>query len=1123
MRLRTRTTIIVGAVTAAVLAGGVSPAAAVSEQAAAAEAVAGRMLEAPRADALVKRLPVRVVVRVPARTSRLWVRVGGRNVTARFRRTRGSLRLAHLGRGDGLRYGRNHLSMLAERRGGRPVVDTRSFVLARRHPELVRLRVRRGPVTSLNLRVAGEATLAQEHFGQPGEVARRLAVIRRERTVRVWLNGRPITRAVDRSRPTRWTASLSATHGLRYGVNRLRILVAEPDRGRYAVLRRRFVVRRDRHLAAAGWDTATTVRGSVRLDGRRSRTTHGGRPDHTWRILSKPRGSRAKLRRTGSARPLLTPDRRGRYVIGLTVRARTKRVSASQATSSSADRVTVTAGPASLRVPFKALTYQGGPGIQVGDTFYPNPRPGEIQWLTLDRATLTPTKEGNSWVDATWAGDHGIKMFSDAVSPPNPGEPDDPNKLGLDQLVILSYAVPAFRPDPAVPPDQLDAFNTALKAVGVGPIKQPMSAETLAVVGVPSGGDGSGWYTLGSSIQDLLKGWLMPDATSDSSGAARFRFRPERVAFDTSSSSTANTNTMTLGDRRLDAALPAGATGGFQLVMFDPIDLSVYDNEVYATNGVADPVSGLTAMANLLTGVTGPPQHVAVQSIGRVAPSPNHGDPAFNAWYDLSQALAAYGANPHIFNTVDRSYAFLGGSTLERGEVLDSSSAFVIDPTKNPPKRESGTLSGDMSSGADGYFEPVATSPSDSFESPLYDIVFQDPAPWPYTCSTCDPNTPGAAVDVAAYKRALADITAKLPDLKDWYPDLRQAYVGDDTLPYDHSSTFLANLPYPGDGRTCTQDPGPPDPSKPAFTRYTREQFCNLSDELQLEFDWLDLIRNRFETYETVLTRSSGPEQANLQAIGTAIQTAVAPPSSRDLEIAAAVGEYVLEGFEALALFFAPEVLLAAEFAADVVQLAIALASTDDGKPAGDQVKAKVDDLSAELANKLFNSVNAMDAVRDVIISDYGRLKALGKLDGWSIKRPALATALTGTANSYFSSELMPVGYEVYALVGSDDPETCRDAVYGHTWRGAPASAQMEWMGGYDLFGEKHQQARFLLGLHHLSIRYYAYPPATLTDKMFRVSTTGDGWNVYLPRFVWEQYDAPPGKKFPPTGITYCH
>src|SRR5215211_5738715 len=191
MRMRARTTILVAAVTAALLAGGVAPAAALSERSAAATAVAGRLLVTPRPEALVTRLPVRVVLRVPARTSRLRVRVGRRDVSARFRRTRGSLRAARLTRRDGLRYGRNVLSVLADRRGGRPVAEARSFVVARRQDGLMRLRVRPGSVTSLKLRVAGAPSLAPEHFGQRGEVERRLSAIRRERTVSVWLNGRP--------------------------------------------------------------------------------------------------------------------------------------------------------------------------------------------------------------------------------------------------------------------------------------------------------------------------------------------------------------------------------------------------------------------------------------------------------------------------------------------------------------------------------------------------------------------------------------------------------------------------------------------------------------------------------------------------------------------------------------------------------------------------------------------------------------------------------------------------------------------------------------------------------------------------------------------------------------------
>jgi hypothetical protein len=61
-----------------------SPAVAQPAPAGTLDSVAGRMLVTPRSDALVKRLPARIVVRVPARTTRLLVRVGGRDVSRRF-------------------------------------------------------------------------------------------------------------------------------------------------------------------------------------------------------------------------------------------------------------------------------------------------------------------------------------------------------------------------------------------------------------------------------------------------------------------------------------------------------------------------------------------------------------------------------------------------------------------------------------------------------------------------------------------------------------------------------------------------------------------------------------------------------------------------------------------------------------------------------------------------------------------------------------------------------------------------------------------------------------------------------------------------------------------------------
>jgi hypothetical protein len=1092
--MRTRTSIFVAAVTAAMLAGAVAPAAAESERSAAARAVAGRMLAAPRAEALVKRLPLRVAVRVPAGTSRLWVRLGGRDITARFRRTRGSLRVTDLARGDGLRFGRNHLFVLAQRRGGRPVAEARSFVLARRQDGLARLRLRRGPVTSLNVRVTGVPSLAPEHFRQPGEAERRLSVIRRVRKVRVWLNGRRVTRALDRSQPTRWTASLSASHGLRYGVNRLRVLVAEPDRGRYAVVRRRFVVRRNRALAAAGWDVQTREGGLVRLDGRRSRVAGGGRPRHRWRIVGKPRGSRAVLRRAGSARPRLITDRAGRYVVRLTLSASGKRAGASQATPSSADTVELTAAPASPLVPFKGLTVKDRPGIQVGGTFYPFPTGGSgMQWLTLDRATLTPCDDksqpcgpninnGNSWFDGTASQDHGLPALTSALS-----------RQDLDQLVVLSFPY-AGGPGPPVQQNLIDDFNRAMKTLGVGPISAGVLQDhnKLVIVGVPTGGPGSGWYTHGGGPVDALTGWLMPDATA----ASRFRFQPERPAFNTSSSSTSLSNTMSIRGDQPTASLPAGVTGGFHVVELDPVDFRVVSSDAYGSNGSWD---GLGAMVERLRQILAAGGSVAVQSIG-------HPTPSSPTWPQVAFWLSEFGANPDTFSTIDGSYAFLGAPELDPSQVAESSHAIQTNPTTG--QREAGKLRGRARIRNDGYFMPVATDTSDTLTFPLYDIVFQDPTPWPYTCPTCDPNTPGAAVDVAAYARALADITDYLPDLKKWAPNLRAAYVGNDALTYSDSKTDLLAMPYPGDGRTCAQGPDP-NPPKLAFTRYTREQFCNLSAELQTEFDWLDATQTLFDSYEKVLDRTGNQQQVDLQTIGKNIHDAVAPPAGAD------IASPILQLIQSVFRLGGPvggTISGAIGTVASAYELGVAVASNQSGMPVGDRIDTTVDQLAAQVAANISGTAGTLDSLRDIVISDYGRLTALGSVasgPAWSFKVDTMTANLTTAAQGYFSSALVPVAYDVwYLMPGNRNPKPTVDNCwyYGYHFSGAPDSAQLQFHGHFNEADDS--EASHLLVLAHQQGDFSStpwYPPKAVTDPMFR-SVAKNGYGVYRPGFFWAQY-----------------
>jgi len=175
----------------------------------------------------------------------------------------------------------------------------------------------------------------------------------------------------------------------------------------------------------------------------------------------------------------------------------------------------------------------------------------------------------------------------------------------VDQLVILAF--PGFGANfpAAVPADQVAKFNAALKTIGVGPIDPTVFTQQsggewqeFAIVGVPNSGDGSGQYAATFKNEDLLTGWLMPDALK-AADAFRFRFQPERPVFDTSSSHTDTTNTMTVRDQHVDAVLPDGtadpllrSSAGFQVVKLDPIHFTPVDSAVFATNYINQEQNG---------------------------------------------------------------------------------------------------------------------------------------------------------------------------------------------------------------------------------------------------------------------------------------------------------------------------------------------------------------------------------------------------------------------------------------------------------------------------------------------------------------------------------------------------
>jgi hypothetical protein len=220
-----------------------------------------------------------------------------------------------------------------------------------------------------------------------------------------------------------------------------------------------------------------------------------------------------------------------------------------------------------------------------------------------------------------------------------------------------------------------------------------------------------------------------------------------------------------------------------------------------------------------------------------------------------------------------------------------------------------------------------------------------------------------------------------------------------------------------------------------------------------------------------------------------------------------------------------------------VYELVRELIGDTSGKPVGDQVTSKVDDLSTEVARRLTATANGLDRLRGVIISDYGRLKALGSVadgPGWSIDVPSTTTTLTTAANAFFSSQLMPIAFRPYelrrysAVSGSfGTTESCfisvRGALNGHVFRGAPASSWLNWHRGDRLDSDWSNETQFserdtpvwVLGEFYLRLAgNYSGVPEDLSDAIFRSQGQG-GYGVHLHRFLWEQYSpALPGFRY---------
>lgn len=425
-----------------------------------------------------------------------------------------------------------------------------------------------------------------------------------------------------------------------------------------------------------------------------------------------------------------------------------------------------------------------------------------------------------------------------------------------------------------------------------------------------------------------------------------------------------------------------------------------------------------------------------------------------------------------------------------------------------------GTLRGRATMGEDGNFMPASTDVSGSLDTSLYDIVLRPSTPWPYTAGGSFPQQTGCAApgnDVAAYAAALSYIAIGVKE-PTYASNLRTGYFKRNLREdWSDQRQDLAGLGFEmGHG-------------------FSEAEFCNLKAQILSELEWLDKVKGLFDGYQQAVLRTGDKEAFDLEQIGSNITAAVS--ADDDANVAWSVGSFFGNLGSAAILYVNPEAtaLLAAWEALVVYELTQDLVS-ESGIPLGDQVNTEVTKLADQAADRVFDTANGLDRLRQVIVSDYGRLSALGPVAdnaGWTIDTEDTAIRLTNASGGFFYSELLPIPYGVHALMDglasnklpfTDLPKYCENVVGSLQWDGIADSGWLAWMGDFDRDGSQGWfPTTFVLGKHSLSSFSNNFPPKSVTDDAFIPISQG-GLGMQLSRYMWEQY----ATGFPPTDIFGC-
>ncbi len=997
---------------AAVVAGGF-PALAAGDTGRAGLRPSDLRISQPSRGAVVFGHQVHVTVRVGSDVRSFRAKLDSTIVTGSFERAgQGRQRIATLRHGTtkGLRFGRNTLRVrTVDSRGRRRFSEVR-FVLARR-------------VDGLLAGVSGRPA-------QDGGATVTVRLARASLRLSVRPDGGPAVRVHAGGR-TR-VVSLDGDHGLRPGTNVLRVRAVDGVRGMYTQRRVRLLLPRDAPVAAAGPSRRGDLGDAVRLDARNSVPATNTTPlRYRWSIVRAPSGSRARLQDATSRRPLLRPDRPGRYRLRVTVSHASAATSrrggfAASAAASSSDDVDYSAAisgpPLGIPIDTIAKNSDGAFGVQVGDettsgaSFYAAPdATAALQLVVLDRGTLALVSNTSFANDATGA----AALLTTIQALPN------------TTLAILA------RPDPSVmnfsapcasscPVNPATSINAAMAAIGAGDVPSVLLSDSagcggfgqcsaFSVIGVPGTPVGQSHFNPGLAGLPSgvpaggLHGYLQEDLTGQSYAFVD----TQRVPFDTGDP-TANPAVMTIGSAETQSPVALRSYTsqtldgpGFFVLVLDSGSLVVRAKGTFPMTN-----AGLSDMHTLLDDAERDASTlVFVRSIGVVG-RVSSGTGQVGAWDAVAGDLQALGGSSFYFNALDGTPTSSGYAQVAPGRPGGYPNPWtqVASPARSGTTRLSGLLarntSGQLYPGESLPSALVATSPSDSVSplaGTLTGLISLPTSAWPMR----------ATVGQQAVLNCIAeyiDPNGKMPTpIESNYDDTHYASLWAswaDTITADDYASKLA----------MHSDCG----------SFTEQDVDDVTNQLNEEWQAVGPVWDAIGSLKDQLVDSQGNASDVLSAAAAVDEdVAAAPTSGVHYDVASIVSDILwsISGF----LPFAAEVAGALNVVAGGLGLASELNVAPDGSSVVNDVSTTAADLAVSLEDTYTSSATLLDQQGSILVSDWTKLQIAGQNAlglgepaadwTWSAGDMAEAAAVIRlSARRLAYRTLLPARYSLYRL-----------------------------------------------------------------------------------------------------------